>query len=174
MSGQDPLVNKPAKYQHQIFCKMLFIDLCVCVCTNTHTHTHNQALLSRGTLLFTAHNCLCLCVWRLVQKALDNEVCHQGMWIPLLLSLSLPPLFPVQVPLHIWITPTADNEQGSGWREEGRFGWGGAVSQSSLGRLPPVQEERAAQCYCKCLVYERKHKYCPDRMHSLIYRQRYI
>lgn len=30
--------------------------------------------------------------------------------------------FPVQAPLHIWIAPPADKEQGSGWREEGEDG----------------------------------------------------
>lgn len=60
---------------------------------------------------------------RLAQKVLDNEVCHQGD-VDFYLSLSPSPSpFPVQVPLHIWISPPADKEQGSGWREDGGVDW---------------------------------------------------
>lgn len=41
-------------------------------------------------------------------------------------SPSLSPFaFPVPVSLHIWISPPADKEQGSGWREEKGMDWGG-------------------------------------------------
>ncbi len=133
--------------------------------THRHTLTHNRALSSRETLLFGAHNCLCVCVSRLVQKVLDNEVCHQGdvdFYLSFSLSFSCPsPPSHLDPPHQLTENKGADGGRkgGVGVRERDRNRRKGSLLRLEFPWLPQMQEEQTAQCHCECPVCERKHKY---------------
>lgn len=62
-------------------------------------------------------------------------------------SPSLSPFaFPVPVSLHIWISPPADKEQGSGWREEKGMDWGGKKEKVRNWRKGSIFESKFPPC----------------------------
>lgn len=101
---------------------MLSIDL-LCRQMHTHTHRHTNPRTQSGPCRLEGLYCLpriivCVYVYKMPcpKRSWTMKSVTRGMWISVSLSLPLP--YPVQVPLHIWISPPADKEQGSGWREE--------------------------------------------------------